>query len=495
MSEWIGATLLVVIFAALVQRLGLMKRGEDVVSIALDSLGVIGSSALSDEEKETKLQRNSIKLFGLFFTLAWLGGIALLLPMGLLWLCDKLGWLSFNSVLETTVSPLFLIFSSLTVLLILGLRHRSISARKSQIGNYSKLDQTLHRVAFRTYTVQVALANFEDKILRKELALCRTDRSVFITALPRAGTTLLLECCAGLPEFAAHCYRDMPFVLTPYLWNRYSKVFQQQAMSQERAHGDGMVISPDSHEALEEVIWTTFWNEHYCEDRIIPWASETNIEFERFFHFHMCKIILLRRRQAARSARYISKNNANIARIKVLSTLSPNAVIIIPFRNPFHHAVSLLQQHLNFLHIHENDTFALEYMKAIGHYDFGQNLCPIDFDGWLDKRQSEDARSLTFWLEYWVACYRYLLADNARQSLYFFNYDALCKDPIMGFRTLAEVVDSSDSELLISNASRIGSPRPKQIDTGSLPSSLLQEVNSVYGWLKDASLNRVGYPE
>ncbi len=32
--------------------------------------------------------------------------------------------------------------------------------------------------------------------------------------------------------------------------------------------------------------------------------------------------------------------------------------------------------------MHARDPFARRYMEAIGHYDFGANLRPIDFDGW-----------------------------------------------------------------------------------------------------------------
>ena len=101
----------------------------------------------------------------------------------------------------------------------------------------------------------------------KELASYSNERPVFITALPRAGTPLLLECFASVPEFASHCYRDMPFVPIPCLWNRFSSNFQQAMESQERAHGDGMQIIPDSPEALEEVSWKIF----FCGSLCVPY--------------------------------------------------------------------------------------------------------------------------------------------------------------------------------------------------------------------------------
>ena len=488
MRQWIGAGFLVVAFAFLIQYFGLIDKGKAVVSIAIESLGTIASNKLSEEEKEFQLQQNSKKLFGLFFVLAAGGILALLLPIAILWLCDKIGWLSLNAVIDTTISPLFILISSLVLILVLFLPGRLRSKPKADINRYSSLDQTLHQIAFKTYPAQVGLANLEDKLLAKDLAGLSSDNPIFITALPRAGTTLLLECFADLPEFATHCYRDMPFVLIPYLWNRYSRTFQREVESQERAHGDGMKINPDSPEALEEVIWTTFWPKHFQQDRIIPWDDERNEDFEKFFRSHIKKIILLRRKSNAANVRYVSKNNANIARIPLLKTLFPSSIIIVPFRDPLHHVASLLQQHLNFLAIHQSDPFAAEYMKAIGHFDFGQNLCPIDLGGWFDQRQSKSANSISFWLEYWVNSYQYLLT-NSGKTLNFLNYDALCQTPEEGLSTIARIVNSRDPKAFVGKASTIGSPRPKQIDTSALSQSLLDRVNEVYSQLKALSLN------
>lgn len=490
MSQWFGAIILVAGFVILIQLLGLTEKSRDVVRIARHSMKIIRSSRLSDEQKESKLQKNSQKLFGLFFILAFSGAIAILIPLALLWLGDRLGWLSLSASLNTTLSPPFLILSSILVIIALCLKPSKksphIAAQKTS--SYSQLDRTLHQVAFNTYTAQIALADVEDGIFSQQLATCKSDRPVFITALPRAGTTLLLECCGDSPEFAAHCYRDMPFVLIPCLWNRFSQTFQQTIEPTERAHGDGMQISPDSHEALEEVIWKTFWKRHYQKDRIVTWDYEENREFNDFFRSHMRKIILLRRRNSASFARYVSKNNANIARTRILHKLFPDSVIIVPFRDPLHHASSLLQQHLNFLQIHQTDPFASEYMKQIGHYDFGQNLRPIDFDGWYDQRKSKDTKTLAFWLEYWIASYKHLLQENA-DFLNFFDYDELCKNRDLGLKSLAEILDSSDPNALISSAPRIRHSRPREIDTSNLPTLILKDSNLVYAQLKNASLN------
>ena len=79
-----------------------------------------------------------------------------------------------------------------------------------------------------------------------------------------------------------------------------------------------------------------------------------------------------------------------------------DALFLIPFRDPIQHCASLLRQHLNFLEIHRRDRFAKSYMEGIGHFDFGDNLRPVDFDGWLDSSKHRDPREMGFWLEYWL---------------------------------------------------------------------------------------------
>lgn len=487
MNQWVGAIILVVGFVVLIQLLGVTKKSQNVVRIALHSMKIISSSRLRDEQKESKLQKNSLRLLGLFFILALGGAIAILIPLGILWLGDLFGWISLSAVLSTTVSPVFLIVSSILAIALLYFQfNRQKKVHHAKTSSYSPLDQTLHQVAFNTYTAQITLADLEDRLFSKQLANYQNTKPVFITALPRAGTTLLLECCASSPEFAAHCYRDMPFVMIPCLWNRFSQIFQRQVASIERAHGDGMQISPDSHEALEETIWQTFWQRHYHRDRLIPWDYEQNEAFNQFFDSHLRKIVLLRRPNLKSFTRYVSKNNTNIARIKILRQLYPNSTIIVPFRDPLRHAGSLLQQHLNFLNIHQSDHFASRYMKAIGHYDFGQNLRPIDFDGWYDQRQSRNAKTLAFWLEYWLASYKHLLENHA-EGINFFNYDKLCDNPQLGLKNLAEVIESSNPKALISFASQIRQPRSREINHNSLPTYLLKEANLLYAELQEIS--------
>jgi hypothetical protein len=267
-------------------------------------------------------------------------------------------------------------------------------------------------------------------------------------------------------------------------------MFRREGEMRERAHGDGMLINYDSHEALEEIIWRTFWRDHYENDRIRPWqATECgDDEFRSFLFSHLRKIIHLRCGEDAPTGRYVSKNNLNIARIPVLHRLFPEGVVITPFRRPLEHAASLLRQHRNFSELHEKDPFARKYMRATGHFDFGDNLRPIDFNGWLDKRNGADPTGLAFWLEYWVEVFEHLL-EIAGESHYFVGYEALCEDPQRGLRRIADAIDYPDVDLLVSSAGNIRAVRLHEVGSAGVPGHLLRKADEVYRRLQEAALN------
>lgn len=346
---------------------------------------------------------------------------------------------------------------------------------------YSSLDRLLHRVSFATAAVQAELADLEDLIYRKALAAIPSRRPVFITALPRAGTTLLLQLASALEGFASHCYRDMPFVLLPLVWHSLSRGFHQTSAPSERAHGDGMLVSLDSPEAFEEMVWKAKCPEHYLPDRVVPWTSGGEPEVAAAFTSHMKKIIRLRQRSPDAVPRYLSKNNGNIARIACLLDYWPDAAIVVPVREPVQHAASLLRQHGRFLDIHARDGFAREYMKGIGHFDFGANLRPIDFDGWLAAARHTDPRTIGFWLEYWAAAYGHLLS-HPMAALRVVPYDAFCAHPDAGVRWLAEALDLGGNDLNRLEAQRdeIRVPPVHRVDLTDVAPALLAQTEDIY---------------
>ena len=280
-----------------------------------------------------------------------------------------------------------------------------------------------------------------------QLSRISVDRPVFITALPRAGTTILLNVLYETTEFVSHTYESMPFVLCPMIWQRFSRLFRTSGNQEmERAHADGLMISMHSAEAFEEMIWHYFWRPQYGPDRIETWKRRKNSEFLNFFNSHVRKLIALSGGDG--KLRYLSKNNLNVSRLQYLASVFPDARIIVPFRAPFEHAASLHRQHLGFLQTHGEDPFSKAYMKGIGHYDFGENFLPINFDDWLMGDRRADATQLQFWVEYWIAAYRNVLS-NAGNSIRLFPFDRWTRHPKAGLEWLAGEIELENPGALI----------------------------------------------
>lgn len=478
MIAWSGAVFLVVALVILLRVFGLVDRSREVLRVTQESLAVVRNPDLSDAKKEKALQRNSLRLFKLFLVLSAGGAAALVLPLAVVWGGDRLGWISLGAVIDVTLSPVFLIGSAVFATAALFWSGRGNASTSA----YSTMDRCMHRVAFSSYRAQTILADMEDSLFAKKMGGIKVRRPVFVTGLPRAGTTMLLEALSKLPEFACHCYRDMPFVPIPCLWNQFSAHFQQSTELRERAHGDGMLIGFDSPEALEEILWKTYWRKHYGSDRIQVWGDENNPEFAAFLRSHMRKIIFLRRGGEARGVRYLSKNNLNIARVGVLRRMFRDAHIVVPFRDPVHHAASLLHQHRNFLEIHAADPFACTYMRELGHFDFGLNLRPVDFDGWFDARKSTDPGTLGFWIEYWIASYRSLLAQA--ETVHLVCYESLCADPKGVLASFARCIECDQVEPLLREAASIHPPRAREIDVSSVDRETIETARELYGALQ-----------
>lgn len=351
-------------------------------------------------------------------------------------------------------------------------------------GGYGRLDRFLHGLAFRGTGLQKAVADIEDQMFRKELAGREVHRPVFITSLPRAGTTLLLDLLHATGGFATHTYRSMPFVLCPLLWERIAGGFRKAGERRERAHGDGVEVDFDSPEAFEEVVWQAFWPGHYREDRIVPWtAADRDPEFETFLRRHMVKIGRLGGGAGPTAVRYLSKNNANVARLDLLPEIFPDATIVVPFRSPLHQASSLLAQHRRFAAIHAEDSFARTYMAGIGHHEFGGNLRPLNIDGWLDGSRRDPA-GLDFWLAYWIATFGHVLERHDRLTLV--DYDRLCSEPREMLGPLAGRL-GVDETALVGQAPRF---RPPTVDYGDemVDPALRDRASDLHGRLRAAAM-------
>jgi hypothetical protein len=285
-------------------------------------------------------------------------------------------------------------------------------------GNYSFLEKCLHRLVLNSGWLQPLLYDLE-KQLFLDSAQANKVRHLFITGLARSGTTSVLNLFHGGGEFASLTYEDMPFILSPNLWNKI-KGKSTQFEKFERAHGDDIFINSQSPEAFEEVFWKYILQNNYIDSHKLKehTISEKHIqEFEKFIQL----VLRLRNRDY-----YLSKNNNNILRLNSLSKLLKNSLFLIIFRDPLYHARSLLNTHKKFLRLQEEDKFVKEYMNQIGHNEFG-----IDHKRMIFKRSFEnnDATKLDYWLELWCHIYGFLETNCINKNIRFVCYEDLCDHP------------------------------------------------------------------
>ncbi len=325
--------------------------------------------------------------------------------------------------------------------------------------NYSSLDRWVHWLAFSGRAVQQTAEDMEGMLFAKHFRDIEVRRPVFVTSLPRAGTTLLLDVINQSPAFATHSYRDMPFVFAPILWQALSGGFQKRAELAERAHGDGMKVGYDSPEAFEEVLWKGAWPQKFVNGGIELWSDDESAPaFETSFANHMRKIIALRAPAGAeKSVRYVSKNNANVARLGYLRRLFADADILIPFRDPFAQAGSLLNQHTRFLEVHQNESFSRRYMEDIGHLEFGALHRPILFPKMAEVIERYKPEQRDYWVAYWVAAFEHVLSHDAGAKLV--SYERACVDRQKTLAALAAALGIPEESFAAVPADLFHAPR------------------------------------
>lgn len=222
----------------------------------------------------------------------------------------------------------------------------------------------------------IKLGNLETKLLADDIKDIAIVKPVFICGLARSGTTAKLIEIANQPGFTSHRYEDFPFLFTPYWWNTLLKFVPRKKQSpQERAHGDGIMITSQSPEAFEEMIWMAFFNHlHSTEHSAILDSTTSNPAFEKFYTDHIKKLLLVRG-----AKHYVAKNNYNLTRIAYLKKIFPDAEFIICTRDKDSHVGSLMRMHARFCEAAKNNPRIVRHMTHAGHFEFGPHRIPIHF--------------------------------------------------------------------------------------------------------------------
>ncbi|MEJ2717813.1 MAG: sulfotransferase [Deltaproteobacteria bacterium] len=327
------------------------------------------------------------------------------------------------------------------------------------------LTDRLGRFAENHPRLLIKLGNLESAAYGDKIRRIPIDRPIYVCGLARAGSTILLEMLASHPDAATHRYKDFPFVHIPVWWNWFlARASRESADPVERFHKDRILVTQESPEAMEEIVWMAFFRD--CHDPGISdvlGAETGNGRFEDFYRDHIRKVLYLRN-----GTRYIAKGNYNVTRIPYLRKLFSQARFVIPVRDPVHHVASLMKQHRLFCDEERRDPRILDYMRRVGHFEFGLNRTPINTGDrarverieelW---RRGDEARG---WACLWASVYAFaadMLEGNRElaDSTLLVCYEDLCGSPQEMLEALySHCALSVDRETLIRQAGQLSAP-------------------------------------
>lgn len=329
------------------------------------------------------------------------------------------------------------------------------------------------------------LSNLESRFLRKRINATAIDRPLYVGGVARSGSTIITEMLARHPALTSHHYSDYPPVWFPYWWNALrAKLPLPKTEPVERSHKDRLMVTPDSPEAVEEVLWMSFF-----EDAHNPITSDVlsehtdNSSFEAFYRDHIRKLVLTRNRQ-----RYLTKGNYNTTRLAYILKLFPDARFIVPVRNPVNHVASLVKQDRLFIEGEQGNPRVGRHLRASGHYEFGVGKQPVNCaDDELTGRiaQCFEAGDLVHgWALQWRATYGLVLeqvkaSPEMEKAVLFVRFEDLCRDSeavidaILGHAALrADVFAEERSEF----AERLAEPTYYRPDFSDSEMAALREA-------------------
>jgi hypothetical protein len=316
----------------------------------------------------------------------------------------------------------------------------------------------------RTAGLWVALGNLETRQLAERLRDVAIDRPIYVCSLARAGTTLLLEFLARHEGVVSHQGRDYPSLFTPAWWTEHVARQPRRAPEPvERAQGDGIVVTPESPEALEEILWMRFFPSAHdpAVSHLLDRAT-AQPAFERFYADHLRKLLWARN-----GRRYVAKNNYHLTRLAYLRRIWPDARFVIPVRHPVSHVASLLRQHRRFCQGVAEEPRAAAHLRRTGHFEFGPDFRPINVGD--SPAAAEIARLVASdpvrgFARYWAQLFRFLTASTAAdealgQAALVLRFEDLCSAPRRTLERIeAHVGLAPDVALLREYADRIRLP-------------------------------------
>ena len=297
------------------------------------------------------------------------------------------------------------------------------------------------------------MAGLETAAIAQEAGRVAVTMPLYVCGLARSGSTLLHEIVASHPSVATHRMKDYPLIFTPYWWRRATAKLRPTA-ERERAHGDRMMVTSESPDALEEMLWMAFFPR--CHDPSVTnvvEAEEHHLAFESFYRTHIRKLLL-----AERATRYAAKANYHVARLAYLVRLFPDAKFVIPIRSPVDQVASLIRQHEWFSQGQRTHPRALAFMQRSGHFEFGLDRRPMNLGDTLRVEQILDdwraGKEVLGLARYWDMVYGHVarlldVDDQVRAASLVVRFETLCESPVETLRAVFEHAALSDTENIV----------------------------------------------
>jgi hypothetical protein len=293
------------------------------------------------------------------------------------------------------------------------------------------------------------LGDAESAVLAPRIANNLLVKPVYVCGLARSGSTLLHEVVSVHPGVATHRLKDYPFVSTPYWWRRATAA-ARPSEPRERPHRDKMMVTSESPDAIEEMLWMAFFpgcHDPARDNRLH--ARDRNPAFETYYRNHLRKLLVVEH-----ATRYAAKANYHVARLGYLLRLFPDAKFVIPVRGPMGHIASLVRQHEWFSAGHRQSPKSLAVMRHSGHFEFGLDRRPMNLGDRARVERIEAAwaggQEVRGWAAYWAMVYGYLAdlldADAAiRKASLVVRFEELCDAPAEILRRVLDHCELSDA--------------------------------------------------
>ncbi|NVM29629.1 MAG: sulfotransferase [Candidatus Helarchaeota archaeon] len=292
----------------------------------------------------------------------------------------------------------------------------------------SKFFDTFKKVSFY-------LEKLETRSLSDEIDKLSIDRPIYITGLARAGTTIILEMLSKHPDVATHRYKHLLMPYIPHWLSQIVKKTNYYTKPTERVHKDGILVTRDSPEAVEEILWLNFFDNLYDENSShVLGMNVSHPKFEKFYRNNILKLMF-----NERSNRYIAKNNYNVTRMEYLLQLFPSSKFLLIIRNPVNHIASLIKQTRLFLEMERVKPLLYKWSRVIGHREFGHrrvcvNVGNTDTIHKIRQLWRIKETYVKGWAYYWSSVYDFvanLLESNEKikNATLLIRYEDLCGEP------------------------------------------------------------------